>query len=158
MMNETEKVTTIIKDWMESLTMRTMDTMRHHVKSTGLSMPQFSLLMRLYHGGSCGLQDVSRHFDVTGAAASQLVEKLVHAGYVVRSENPDDRRAREIALSPKGTALIEKSIEERFRWVSDMVAHLNAEERAAVLASLPILIAAEKRLPATVHNRGVPAQ
>jgi len=138
--------------------MRSMDNMHRHVKATGISMPQFSLMMRLYHQGGCAMHDVSRHFDVSGAAASQLVDKLVQGGFVTRSENPDDRRAREITLTESGTSFIKNSIDERYVWVSDMVGALSSEECDAILASLPILIAAEKRLPTRDVTRGVPLQ
>ena len=157
-MKNTHQVAAIIKEWMESFTMRSMESMHHYVKSTGISMPAFSLLMRLYHQGGCGMHEVSRQFDVSGAAASQLVDKLVQGGFVARAENPDDRRAREITLTDQGVAFIKKGIEERYRWVPDMVAVLNPEECDAILASLPKLIAAEKRLPSRADPREMPPQ
>lgn len=157
-MNTTEQAAAIIKEWMETFMMRSMESMHRHVKATGVSMPQFSLLMRLYHNGGCAMHEVSRHFDVSGAAASQLVDKLVQSGFVARSENPDDRRAREITLTEAGTTFIKNSIDERYRWVSEMAAALSSEECDAILASLPILIAAEKRLPTRDVRRGVPLQ
>jgi DNA-binding MarR family transcriptional regulator len=157
-MKSTQQAAAIIKEWMETFTLRSMDSMHHHVKSAGISMPQFSLLMRMYHQGGCGMHEVSGHFDVSAAAASQMVDKLVHGGLVGRSENPDDRRAREITLTDQGTAFIEKGIEERYRWVSEMVAAMSPEECDAILASVPVLIAAEKRLPARPDHRKGPLQ
>jgi DNA-binding MarR family transcriptional regulator len=78
----------------------------------------------------------------------------VHAGLVARTENPDDRRARQIELSPKGRALIDTGVEERYLWLDDMVAGLPLKERAALLSSLPHLIAAEKALPVRTDPRG----
>ena len=157
-MNKTEQAAAIIKEWMETFIMRSMEYMHRHVRTTGVSMPQFSLMMRLYHGGGLAMHDVSRHFDVSGAAASQLVDKLVVAGFATRSENPDDRRAREITLTEGGSQFIRKSLDERSAWVADMVNALSSEECDAILASLPILIAAEKRLPTRDARHGVPLQ
>ena len=144
---ESKELRTIVRIWAEAFMMRSMRDMGRYVKTTGLSMPQFSLLMRLYYKGGCEVHDIGRHFDVSSAAASQLVDRLVHAGLVERTEIPSDRRARQIELSQKGRALIDTGVQERYRWVDDVVAALPAKERAALLASLPHLVEAEKALP-----------
>ena len=51
-------------------------------------MPQFFLLMHLRHHEHCGISDLSEHMEITNAAASQLVDKLVQAGLLVRVEDP----------------------------------------------------------------------
>jgi DNA-binding MarR family transcriptional regulator len=117
-----------------------------YVRATGLSLPQFGLLMRLYHGGRCEVHDIGEHFAVTSAAASQLVERLVQAGLVERTEDPDDRRARQIALSAKGRSLVERGIGQRHRWVDELVSGLTQSEKAVVGKALPTLVEAEKRL------------
>jgi DNA-binding MarR family transcriptional regulator len=119
---------------------------RRYVRAAGLSIPQLTILMRLFYGGDCGVHDIGRHLDVTTAAASQLIDRLVTAGLVERSENVDDRRARRVALSSRGRLLIEEGIEERYRWVEDLAAVLSSEEQAALLQALPPLIAAGRRL------------
>ena len=77
---------------------RSMRGWSHFAKSTGLSMPQFSILMQLHHKGPCGMSEISERFDITAAAASQLVDKLVQAGYLERAEDPNDRRAKLLNL------------------------------------------------------------
>jgi DNA-binding MarR family transcriptional regulator len=145
-MQEKQTIAETIRQWMEPFIMRSVQGMSHFARSTGLSMPQFSLLMRLYHEGACEVHDIGRHFDVSSAAVSQLVDRLVQGGLLVRQESPDDRRVRRIALDARGRALIDRGIEERYRWVNDLVGELPADERALVLKALPALINAEKRL------------
>jgi DNA-binding MarR family transcriptional regulator len=139
-------VAALIRQWSETLTMRTMRAWWSHVRASGLSMPQFGVLMFLYHGGSCGVNDVGERMDVSGAAASQLIERLVQAGLVERTENPDDRRARLIALSARGRALVEQGTVQRYLWLDQLVALLDPEHRQAVLTALPYLIDAESAL------------
>ena len=76
-------------------------------------MPQFSILMQLHHRGNCAIGDISERFDVTNAAASQLVEKLVQSGLIQREEDPNDRRAKLLNLTEKGREFIHQGIEER---------------------------------------------
>jgi DNA-binding MarR family transcriptional regulator len=145
-MRDTSDITAIIHRWMESFFMRSMRDWTCYVRATGLSLPQFGLLMRLYHGGCCEVHEIGEHFAVTSAAASQLVERLVQAGLVERTENPADRRARQIALTAKGRSLVLRGIEQRHRWVDELASGLTIAERAAVRKALPTLVEAEKRL------------
>jgi len=124
-----------------------MDFAMHHsmrgwglfAKSMGLSMPQFSILMQLHHRGNCGIGDVGERFDITNAAASQLVDKLVQGGLIQREEDPHDRRAKLLNPTDKGRMLIQQGIEERYRWVDQLAVKLTPEERAKVSEALKIL-------------------
>jgi DNA-binding MarR family transcriptional regulator len=131
---------------MDTFVHRSMHDSARFIKASGFSMPQFFLLMHLHRHEQCGISDLSGHMDVTAAATSQLVDKLVQAGLLVRVENPIDRRAKQISLSPAGEAFIEKAIAERSRWVDDLIATLNAEERQKVAEALQILTEAAKNL------------
>ncbi len=120
----------------------------HFAKSTGLSMPQFSLLMQLHHRGSCGMSEVSERFEITPAAASQLVDKLVQSGLVHREEDPQDRRAKSLNITPKGKALIQQGLEKRYHWVEPLVGKLTAEERAKVSEAFEVMIRVARELEA----------
>lgn len=41
-----------------------------------------------------------------------IVDRLLNAGYIVREENPDDRRVKMIALTPEGEALRTRFFDE----------------------------------------------
>jgi DNA-binding MarR family transcriptional regulator len=135
-----------IREWMDVFMHRSMRGWTRFAKSTGLSMPQFSILMQLHHKGLCGMSEISERFDISNAAASQLVEKLVHAGYLERAEDPSDRRAKLLKLSPSGAKLVEEGINERYRWMDKLTKNLSAEERAKVAEALNILTEAAKKV------------
>ena len=116
----------------------------HFAKTLGLSMPQFGILMQLHYRGNCGVSDISNWFDITNAAASQLVDKLVQSRLVQREEDPQDRRAKLLNLTDKGQELIQQGIEERYRWVDQLAGKLSAEERAKVSEALHIMTEAAK--------------
>jgi DNA-binding MarR family transcriptional regulator len=131
---------------MDTFVHRSMHDSARFIKASGFSMPQFFLLMHLHRHEQCGISDLSGHMDVTAAATSQLVDKLVQAGLLVRVEDPNDRRAKQISLSPAGEAIVEKAIAERSRWVDDLIATLNTEEHQKVAEALQILTEAAKNL------------
>ena len=135
-----------LRAWMDIFMHRSMRGWSHFAKSTGLSMPQFSILMQLHHKGSCGMSQVSERFDITAAAASQLVEKLVQAGYLERAEDPTDRRAKLLTLSTNGRELINQGTEERYRWMDDLTAYLSVAEREKVSEALTLLTTAVEKM------------
>lgn len=128
-----------IRQFMDIAMHHSMRERSHFAKATGLSMPQFGILMQLHYRGNCGVSDISDRFDITNAAASQLVDKLVQSGLIQREEDPHDRRAKLLNLTEKGRALIQQGIEERYRWVDQLAGKLTAEERAKVAKALTIL-------------------
>ena len=145
-MTKSQLITQSLRAWMDVFMHRSMRGWTHFAKSTGLSMPQFSILMQLHHKGPCGLSEVSERFDISNAAASQLVEKLVHAGYLERAEDPSDRRAKLLKLSPNGAKLVNQGINERHRWMDELTKNLSAEEQKKISEALDILTDAAKRL------------
>jgi DNA-binding MarR family transcriptional regulator len=135
-----------LRSWMDVSTHYSMRGWAHHAKATGLSMPQFSLLMQLYYRGSCGISELSERFEITSAAASQHVDNLFQAGLIERDEDPRDRRAKQIKLSSKGKALLESGMGERYRWMDRLVATLEERERQKIADALVILTEAARKL------------
>jgi len=120
----------------------------HFAKATGLSMPQFSILMQLQYRQNCGVSDISERFDITTAAASQSVDRLVQSGFIEREEDPKDRRAKLLNLSDKGRQIVQQGAEEHYRWVDQLVGKFTADERAKISEAVLIIIQAAKELDA----------
>ena len=135
-----------IRQFMDFAMHHSMRERAHFAKATGLSMPQFGILMQLHYRGNCAVGDISERFDITNAAASQLVDKLVQSRLIQREEDPSDRRAKLLNLTDKGKKLIQQGIEERYRWVDQLAEKLTAEERAQVDEAITILMEAAKKM------------
>ena len=136
----------IMRQLMDFAMHHTMRERVHFAKATGLSMSQFGILMQLHYHKDCGVSDLSGRFDITNAAASQLVDKLVQSGLIQREEDPNDRRAKRLNLTDKGRGLIQQDIEKRYRWVNQLAKKLSAEEREKVAEALNIMIQAAQEL------------
>ncbi|MCQ3936691.1 MAG: hypothetical protein DPW18_06550 [Chloroflexi bacterium] len=145
-MTKSPSLSQSVRSWMDVFMHRSMRGWHLFVKSTGLSMPQFSILMQLHYKGACGMSEVSERFEITPAAASQLVDKLVQSGLVQREEDPNDRRAKLLNLTEKGRALIRQGNEERHRWMDELMTGLTAEEKTKVNEALALLTRAAQEL------------
>ena len=147
-MTSTPQLIQTIRHFMDFAMHHTMRERAHFAKATGLSMPQFGILMQLHYRGNCGVSDIGERFDITNAAASQLIDKLVQSGLIQREEDPSDRRAKLLNLTDKGRDLIQRGLEGRYRWVDQLAGKLSAEERETVSEALKIMSQAAEELEA----------
>lgn len=147
-MASTSQLIQTIRQFMDFAMHHSMRERAHFAKATGLSMPQFGILMQLHYRQNCGVSDLSERFDITNAAASQLVDKLVQSGLILREEDPHDRRARLLNLTDKGRQLIQQGMDGRYRWVDQLASKLTPEERNKVNEAMQIMTEAAKALEA----------
>ncbi|MBK9924580.1 MAG: MarR family transcriptional regulator [Anaerolineales bacterium] len=138
-MTNSLQFTRSIHAWMDVFMHRSMRGWGLFAKSIGLSMPQFGVMMQLHHRGAFGMSEVSERFEITPAAASQLVDKLVQNGFILREEDPNDRRAKLLNLTDKGRDVIQQGLEERYRWMDQLEERLTDGERAKIIEALDIL-------------------
>lgn len=139
-----------IRQGIDQVTHRAFHEHIRFVKASGLTMPQFNILMQLHYQRECGVSDISARMDITNAAASQLVEKLVQAGLLERAEDPNDRRAKQLRLSARGLELVEAGLAARYRWVDELIQSLEPDEREALAQAMSILLS---RLTPSAHHR-----
>lgn len=125
---------------------RSMCDFIRFIKETGLSMTQLNTLMRLYHTGSCDISTVSDYLGITNAATSQMVQRLVEQGLLERTEDPHDRRVKQLALTTAGQSLVDQGIEARRRWLEELTTALTPEQQANIVTALADLTQAVRTI------------
>ncbi len=118
------------------------NSMRHFLlfaKEKGVSMPQIGALFRIRRG-DCSVSDISGELSISNAAASQMLESLVQQDFVRRSEDPNDRRAKQIVLTDKGRKLLLEGIHARQAWMRHLVHNLTPQEQTQIASALKILV------------------
>lgn len=143
-MSQTKAFPEVIREWSEVFMQRSMRDFRRFMTETGLSFSQITILMRLFHGGKIGVSEIGGQLGVTNAAASQAVDRMVQLELVERSEDPEDRRAKKLVLTPKGRNLIERGIEARSQWVEGLTEALTPEQQGMIISALTLLTAAAR--------------
>lgn len=81
------------------------------VGADDITLAQSRLMQRLDPRGM-RLTDLAEQARVTKQTAGALVDQLERAGYVVRTPDPSDARARLVTLSDKGSAVCRTAGEE----------------------------------------------
>ena len=145
-MSTTKPLSASIHEWTEISTHQGMRSFKQFIARTDLSPTQVSALYRLHFGKSCGVTEIAGNLDVTNAAASQMVDRLVQRGYIERTEDPVDRRAKQLTLTEKGRKLVQESFEARREWMEMLVVEIEPEKQAVIASALDMLIDAGRRL------------
>jgi len=95
-----------------------------------ITLPRFDLMSQLdRHPEGLKMRDVSRLLMVTGGNVTGLTDRLVEEGLVVRRDDPNDRRAYFISLTPKGKALFADMAARHEEWVTSLLSPLDDAEQ-----------------------------
>lgn len=114
-------------------------------RSRGLTMAQYTTLRLLSDGTGRRMSDLADYLDLTGGAATALIEKLVERGLVARQEDPHDKRAVLVTLCPAGLALVEETYELQRRRLADRLAAFSPAERYMVTGGIETLAASLRK-------------
>jgi DNA-binding MarR family transcriptional regulator len=144
-MSSAKVLTEVIREWSEVFMRRSGRDFKGFMDETGLSFSQINVLMRLYHGGKSGVTDIGEQMGVTSAAASQAIDRLVNLELIERTEDPADRRAKLLVITPKGRTLIAKGIEIRSAWIEGLTDAFSANQRAMIISALTLLTEAARQ-------------
>jgi DNA-binding MarR family transcriptional regulator len=139
-MQQADPFVATLQKWIGVSMQRSMRDFMGYARESGLSMSQLGALFQIRRRGSSGVTDLGDDLGVTSSAASQMLERLVQQGLILRSEDPSDRRVKQIALTDKGILVLQESIRARQGWLSDLADALSDAEKEAIIAALNILI------------------
>jgi len=128
------------REWSEIFMHRSMRGFLLYARQSNLSMSMIGTLFHLHSRETAGVTDVGDHLGVTSAAASQMIDRLVQQGLIERSEDPEDRRVKQIVLTEKGCQVLEEGMRARQDWLVDLMGELSPPEKEQIMEALQILI------------------
>ena len=139
MLNQPSPFVSTFLAWIELFIHRSMRSFLRYARERGLSMSQIAALFQLRHYGSLAVSDIGSSLGVSNAAASQLVERLVQQGLITRTENPHDRREKQLILTEEGHNILLESNRTREAWLQQLAEMLTPEEQEKVEDVLVLL-------------------
>jgi len=104
-----------------------------------LPMAQVEILQRLNDEPALRVNDLAIRHRLANNTVSTLIQQLVVAGLVTRSEDPDDRRAVRLRLTDAGHDMLTAWQHAHEQRLENAMDHLTATDRTVVLAALPAL-------------------
>jgi len=83
-----------------------LPTVPKRLLNIDVTMPQMKIMLMLFIIGPMRMSDLADNLHVTLATATGLVDRLVEKGFVVRENQPDDRRVVLCNLSNRGLNMV----------------------------------------------------
>ena len=129
------------------------------LEESGLSMTQCKALLEL--GGldrasePRHVSDLAETFGVSVPSMSRAVDVLVKEGVVTRVEDPEDRRARRVAITDKGKKLVDTLVVLRQAGMEAFTCSLTASQRRKLDAAVDSLMDRPDIAEAYGHMKGV---
>ena len=107
-----------------------------------LSMPQLAMLFWVARTPGCGVKDVAQGLHVTPPTVSVAVRRLVKDGWLEQRNDPHDRRARPLFLTPQGEGIIAALHAHRKKMIQAFLSGLSSTEQEQLVLLLDRAISA----------------
>ena len=141
-----------LQEWIGDFMRSSMRSLILYSKENGLSMSQIGALFQIYHGKS-NVSDLGEGLGITHAAASQMLERLVRQKLILRTEDPQDRRVKQLVLTDKGCQIMQESVRARQGWLDDLVSGLSANQKERIASAVRILIEKNNQLDQQAESK-----
>ena len=143
------QLVTALQRWVGQIMRLSMRQSLLYARRHGLSVAHMVAMAHLQRHTCCKVSDLAASLGVTSAAASQMIDRLVHLGYVSRLENPTDRRSRQLTLTDAGREILREALAARQQWLGALASQLSPEERMQITEALAVLSEHTSRLEQT---------
>jgi DNA-binding MarR family transcriptional regulator len=100
------------------------------MNEASVTLQQVILLSRLAESGMSTASELAATLGMSMSSVSQMIDRLFQLDLVTRAEMLEDRRKKQIALTPKGRALLHRLHEARSAEFEAGVARLPPQLRA----------------------------
>ena len=112
------------------------------IEESGLSLTQVKALLALDDelGGPRSIRELAEQLGITAPAATRAIDALVERRLVSRSEDPEDRRVRRIAITEAGQGLVGELASRRAAGLEAFAEGLSAAQQRKLLAALEALL------------------
>lgn len=137
-----DKVAAILDGFGEAMSRLMVDQFQKHLAELELTLPQVQVLRILHRQGAVPTGKLAQCLTISAPATTQLTDRLIRKGLIVRKASEDDRRAVLVELSGAGKRLIDKFRERRNAIFAKALSQFSEEEKEQVVASLQKVIAA----------------
>lgn len=101
-----------------------------------ITVPQLWALESLARQEACPMHEMAQQLEISRPSATQLIDRLIHQGFVTRQHDPSDRRVVRVLITAKGRKVLQDIWEQKRRTLVKVFSQLSAAERSQYLATL----------------------
>ena len=99
-----------------------------NINNQDLTLNEFSILLRIRFQGVATQHDLVKLFKVSGAYIAKLLSKFEEYGYIIRKEDPQNRRKKLVKLTDEGIKKTDELIDIIQRWEDKVTDNISEEE------------------------------
>ncbi len=116
---------------------------RAHIRAAAaeqfhIGVEQFQVL-RLIRTGKTSVSEIAAARNISRPAVSQAVDALANRGLLTRTQDVEDRRHVELALTKPGSELLDTVFSDTRAWMKDKMVGLSERELENVIRSMQTL-------------------
>lgn len=116
-----------------------------HIGDAEPTMPQVATLYLLDAGATPTVGELAEKLGRSTSVTSRLIDQMVNRGWVDRTEDPVDRRAKRVRITSAGESFLREFEEVRAQAQRDVMAYLTEDERRRVTEAMALLGKASRR-------------
>lgn len=97
-------------------------------KDKDLTLKEFSVLLRIRFQEVATQHDLVKLFKVSGAYIAKLLRKFEDKNYIIRKEDPENRRKKLVEMTDEGIKKTDEIIEVIQNWEDKVTASISEDE------------------------------
>jgi DNA-binding MarR family transcriptional regulator len=109
-----------------------------------ITAPQMYVLFYVKRKGKCKLSDIADKVEVKPSAVTVMIDRMERAGYVVRRDDPADRRSILVELTASGEKMLAQAVSLRNEIIHEYFTRLTPDERTVLTGLLEKLAPPDK--------------
>lgn len=119
----------IIMRFGAELQKKLLSRLSNEVSRGNITVPQYNVLLNLKESGLTTMSHLAKGLDVTMAATTTMIDKLLDAGLVRRERSREDRRVVKVEITRKGAKVVEEFREQFHQVIITILDKLTSSER-----------------------------
>ncbi|CAN0511240.1 unnamed protein product, partial [Laminaria digitata] len=112
----------------------------------GVSLAEWRVLLTLVSEPGVSGADITNRWAMEKMAVNRSIQRLVDAGHVSRTRDPEDRRSYRLTLTAKGNKLYDKIAPTANKRYAELTSSVSRDEFDAMVATLRTMIARAEEL------------
>ena len=128
-----------VADRLHSAALHLLRRLRVEDEALGISAPRLSALSVLVFGGPRRIGDLADAEQVEPPTMTRLVDGMERDGYVIRSPDPEDRRAVVVRATAKGSRALKQGRSQRVEALAGQLRSLSAEQLSMLAEGVDVL-------------------
>ena len=132
-----------IRESIDFLNRFMMKSMQKYAEEHGVTVPQARVILEVFLNKAISVKQLSQNLRMTQSTVSDIVDRLIDKGLLLKEPNPQDKRSVNITLTKEILKIINESTPEPLnRVIRDALNNIKPEEQEIVEKGMRLLVSA----------------